>query len=636
MRRVKLSSGNEKLSSLDNPEDLKKLSLGEKRDLACLIRKELIDVISENGGHLAPNLGVVELTIALHSVFDMPEDKILWDVGHQGYVHKILTGRRDYFKTLRKDGGCSGFLSREESAYDVFGAGHAGTAISSALGFAAARDLDGGTEKVIAVVGDGALNCGISLEGLNNVVETTDDFIIILNDNKMSISRNVGAMAGYLNRIISMRRYNKLKSVMRKVIRSIPLIGNDITKKISKLEEAAKSMFVPGVIFEELGIRYLGPVNGHDIGELIRTFEVIKEFPRPVIVHVLTEKGRGYQHAEAAPEKFHGLSCFNPESGSSLKQDAGISYSEAFGSALCKLAGDYDDVVGITAAMCSGTCMTEFAKNFTTRFYDVGIAEEHALVFAAGLAAAGKRVVVPLYASFLQRALDYVMHDICLQNLPVIICADRAGVVDDGPTHHGIHDLAFILNLPNMTIMSPCDAVELEKMLFAAYDYKSPVLIRYPRGEIFDLPESDVKNGQLIIKGRSVVLKRGCDLMIWAVGGEVNTAFETSEILSERYGIDAGVVNARFLKPFDADLLIGQASESAICTIENYQIKGGLGGLVDSTLINKPHRRILHFGWNDSVIPHGTVSGIREKLNFTSAKIAKKIASLLDGVVSNS
>ena len=618
-----LSQNKKILSDISSPDELKKLTADEKVQLACEIREELISVISSNGGHLAPNMGVVELTIALHSVFNAPDDKLVWDVGHQGYVHKLLTGRQEFFKTLRQDDGCLGFLSRDESEYDIFGAGHAGTAISAALGLAAARDSKGGNEKILAIVGDGSLNCGISLEGLNNVAEITKDFIIILNDNKMSISPNVGAMARYLNRIISGRSYNSFKAVVRKIVRAIPLVGNEITHKIARLEEAAKSMFVPGVIFEEMGIRYIGPVNGHDIEELIRTFDVIRDFKQPVVVHVLTEKGRGYEHAEAAPEKFHGLASFDPDSGESLSKSTVPTFSEGFGDAVCALAEQDKDVVAITAAMRSGTGLMEFSEKFPERFYDVGIAEEHAAVFAAGLAAGGKKPVVAFYASFMQRALDYVMHDICLQNLPVIFCTDRAGVVDDGPTHHGIHDLAFLKNLPNLSILSPKDECELRNMLFAAHKHAAPAVIRYPRsagsGEKFK--ENNIP------WGKAEILKKGKDITIWAVGKECTTAMEVAAILKKKK-IDVCVVNTRFIKPFDKELLLKQAAKMPIATIEDCQIDGGLGGIVDSLLINKKHKDVSHFGWSDKIIPHGTVCEIRRKFDLTPEAIAEKIVTV--------
>lgn len=612
------------LPTIKSPADLKTLSVAEKLQLAAEIRDELISVISEKGGHLAPNMGVVELTIALHSVFNAPEDKLIWDVGHQGYVHKLLTGRQELFKTLRQDDGCLGFLSSEESEYDVFGAGHAGTAISAALGLAAARDAKGGTEKILAIVGDGSLNCGISLEGLNNVAEVTKDLIIVLNDNKMSISPNVGAMARYLNRIISGRGYNKFKAAVRKMVRAIPRVGNEITHKIARLEEAAKSMFVHGVIFEELGIRYIGPVNGHDIEELIRTFEVIKEFPRPVIVHILTEKGRGYHPAVAAPEKFHGLSGFDPDTGESLGKSEIPTFSAAFGKAVCELAEKDEDVIAITAAMCSGTGLTEFVEKFPKRFYDVGIAEEHAVVFAAGLAVGGKKPVVAIYSSFFQRALDYVQHDVCLQNLPVIFCTDRAGIVDDGPTHHGIHDVAFLKNLPNISILSPKNECELRNMLFAANKHGGPVVIRYPRSL-----GSGVKTESADIPwGKAEILRPGRDIAIWAVGKECTTALAVADIL-EKKKISAAVVNARFIKPFDEKLLLEQAGKMIIATVEDCQTEGGIASIVDSVLINQQHRQIIHFGWSDQVIPHGTIGGIRRKFDLTQEAIAEKITAVL-------
>ncbi len=597
------------LDKVASPADLKSLSPKDRLALADEIRNVLMDVVSANGGHLAPNMGVVELTIALHTVFDAPIDKLIWDVGHQGYVHKLLTGRREFFKTLRQDDGCLGFLSREESEYDPFGAGHAGTAISAALGFAAARDSRDGREKIVAVVGDGSLNCGISLEGLNNVAEVTNDMIIVLNDNKMSISPNVGSIARYLNRIISTRGYNKFKASIRKLVRMIPMVGDEITRKVSRLEEAAKSMFVHGVIFEELGIRYIGPVNGHNMEEMIRTFEVISEFPRPVVVHVVTEKGRGYGHAEAAPEKFHGLSSFDLSTGDCNSKPSVPTFSEAFGDSLCALAVEHNDVVGITAAMCAGTAMALFAEKFPKRFYDVGIAEEHAVVFAAGLAAAGKRPVVAIYSTFLQRALDCVMHDICLQNLPVIICTDRSGIVDDGPTHHGIHDLAFLKSLPDISILSPRDECELREMLFVSYEQARPVVIRYPRA----LGSGEKRDDHNLRWGAAEILRNGHDIAIWAVGAEVAAAKDILERL-EKNKIRGTLVNTRFIKPFDSELLLKLASKMPVATIEDCQISGGIAAIVDSLLVNHKHHGVKHFGWPDSIVPHGTICGFRKKL----------------------
>lgn len=610
------------LGRINSPDDLKKLSAAEKKILAGEIREELLNVISKNGGHLAPNMGVVELTIALHSVFNTPHDKLVWDVGHQGYVHKLLTGRRDFFKTLRQDDGCCGFLSRDESEYDVFGAGHAGTAISAALGIAAARDRKNGTEKVIAIVGDGSINCGISLEGLNNISETTQNLIIILNDNKMSISPNVGAVAKYLNRIITGRGYNKFKAFLRRIVERIPRIGGRITYRIARLEEATKSILVPGVLFEELGLRYIGPVDGHDIEELIRVINVVKEFNKPVIVHVFTEKGHGYEPAAAEPERFHGLSAFDPDTGENPGTADKMTFSKAFGKAVCELAEKYENVAVITPAMASGTGLSEFANRFPDRFFDVGIAEEHAVVFAAGMAIEGFKPVVAMYATFLQRALDYVIHDVCLQNIPIIICADRAGIVEDGPTHHGIHDLSFLRALPNLSVVYPSDGNELRKMLFAAYGHKGPVVIRYPKAV---LPEPSRTRSKDEIKwGKAEMLREGKDIAIWALGNECATAFEIAEIL-EKSGLSAAVVNARFIKPFDSGLLLNCAEKMRIVTIEDSQIQGGLATTVDECLVNVRHHGVMHFGWSDQIIPHGTIPGIRRKFGLTAGKIAEDI-----------
>lgn len=617
------------LDNINTPKDLRDLSIEDLEQLASEIRQEIIGVVSKNGGHLAPSLGAVELTLALHYVFNTPEDKLVWDVGHQAYVHKIITGRKKLFKTLRQDEGCLGFLTRDESEYDVFGAGHAGTAISAALGIATARDQRHEDYRVVAVVGDGSLNCGISLEGLNNVSEATKDFIILLNDNKMSISPNVGALPKYLNRIISGRGYNRFKALAKMMLKKIPH-GEDIRRKISRIEEATKSLFVPGVFFEELGIRYIGPIDGHNLDNLIHTLQGIKEFNRPVILHTITEKGRGYHPAENAPEKFHGLGSFNPTTGK-VKKDGAISFSSAFGKSICELAEQHDDVVAITAAMCSGTCLTEFSERFPKRFYDVGIAEEHALVFAAGIATGEMRPIVAIYSTFLQRALDCVFHDICLQNLPVIICCDRAGIVDDGPTHHGIHDVPFLRNLPNLSILSPKNGIELRQMLFNAYDRKGPVIIRYPKG--CSGKQFNGKNKPDPIEwGKAEIIQKGEKLSIWAVGKEVTTALEISDILERKHNIHPTIVNTRFIKPLDTELLVNQSENTPIVTIENCQYQGGLGSIVDEILINRKNSHVLHFGWDTEIIPHGTIQGIRERAELTPEKIAEKIHHFMENL----
>ena len=610
------------LDNISSPEDLKALAPRQLTALCSELRETIIDTVSKNGGHLAPNLGVVELTVALHSVFNMPEDKIVWDVGHQSYVHKLLTGRRDRFHSIRTDNGLSGFTLREESEFDCFSSGHAGTAISAAMGFAAARDARNGSEHVIAVVGDGSLICGLSLEALNNVRSSCRNLIIIVNDNKMSISKSVGAIPNYLNRIITGRSYNHFKAFAKMAVQRMPS-GSDIIGGIQKLEEATKSLFVPGVFFEEMGLRYVGPINGHKLPELIETFNRVKDFNRPVIVHVITEKGAGCEYAKEAPEKFHGVSSFNPHTGHSEHASSGINFSAAFGASMIELAEKDPEVDAITAAMRSGTGLLKFSEQFPDRFFDVGIAEEHGLTFAGGLAAGGMRPVVALYATFLQRGLDCVFHDICLQNLPVIICADRAGIVEDGPTHHGIYDESFLLSMPRLSVLAPKNETELKAMLFAAYEQKTPVAIRYPRGasKINDLPVPALE------WGKAEVVRDGSDLAIWAVGREVRTALEAAGIL----GCSCRIVNTRFLKPFDKELFLSDAAKMPIFTIEDNLEGAGLDSIADKLLINAGHHGVHHFAWPaDKIIPHGTQSCLREKFGMTPKAIACKIRMILE------
>jgi 1-deoxy-D-xylulose-5-phosphate synthase len=610
------------LDNIQSPADLKKLSVDKLPALAAEIRQVLIDTVAETGGHLASNLGVVELTIALHYVFNAPKDKMVWDVGHQGYVHKLLTGRKELFKTLRNYEGCLGFLSRDESEYDCFGAGHAGTAISAALGMIVAAERKGSDEKVVAVVGDGSLNCGISLEGLNNISMNTRRLIIILNDNKMSISENVGAIPSSLNRIISGRGYNRFKNLAKMMVRKIPG-HNDISKLIQRIEETTKSMFLPGVFFEELGLRYIGPLDGHDLPKLIRALDVLSETTRPLLVHVITEKGRGYQPAEAAPEKFHGLSSFDAATGESNGK-SGLTFSDAFGKTMIELAGQDENLAVITAAMAKGTGLTEFSEKYPDKFYDVGIAEEHAVVFAAGLAAAGLRPVVALYATFMQRALDCVFHDVCLQNLPVIFCLDRAGIVEDGPTHHGIHDLGFFRGLPNLTIMAPKDENELREMIFTAHELKSPVVIRYPRGASKNVKNLSDAPPLVLESAKAEVVREGKDGVIWAMGPEVFNAQDIANNLASQK-IELAVVNIRFLRPFDAELLKKQAATMPVFTLEDCQITGGLASEVDEVLINCNHKGVRHFGWQTEIIPHGTPKTLRKKHGMNPEKIMKII-----------
>ena len=615
-------SNNNILDNIASPNDLKQLSKAELTQAAGAIRKLLLNTIAANGGHLAPNLGAVELTLALHYVFNTPEDKLVWDVGHQAYVHKILTGRKETFKTLRQFNGCSGFLSREESEFDTFGAGHAGTALSAAAGMAAARDHDKTPEHVIAIVGDGSIGCGISLEALNNIKASCQRLIIVLNDNKMSISENVGAISRRLNRLIAGRRYNRFKRSLRKLVAKLPY-SNKILPFISRVEESTKGIFVPGMLFEEFGIRYIGPIDGHDLDELISTLQGVKEFNTPVIIHTITEKGRGYSPAESAPEKFHGLGCFNPTTGEKIDDSPPATFSQTFGQTMIDLAQTDKKLVAVTAGMTAGTGLAEFATQFPEQFYDVGIAEEHAVVFAAGLAAAGYRPVVAIYATFIQRALDCIYHDVCLQNLPVIFCLDRAGIVEDGPTHHGLYDLPFMLSIPNLAVLNPKDELELEAMLNAAYDYNGPVAIRYPRGWSGTITEQSMNS---IEWGKGELVKDGNDVAIWSTGREINTALAVAKILLRDFKISAKLINTRFLTPFDQQLLFECAEKMPIVTIEDGVISGGLGTIIDEQLINIKHQGVKHFGWKREFIEHGAPEKLREQHNFTPEKIAKAIA----------
>ena len=612
------------LDKISSPTDLKQFSISELQSCATEIRQLLLATVSANGGHLAPNLGVVELTLALHYIFDAPDDKLVWDVGHQAYVHKILTGRKEFFKSLRQHEGCSGFLSRDESPFDIFGAGHAGTALSAATGMAVARDYNGGKEAVVAIVGDGALSCGVSLEALNNIKTSCKRLIIILNDNKMSISENVGALSRHLNRIIAGRRYNRFKRGTKNIFAKIPG-SKKLFNIISRLEEITKGVLVPGLVFEELGIRYIGPIDGHDLNELTQTLAGVKEFTSPVIVHVITEKGRGYSPAEDAPEKFHGLGSFDPNTGMKKGATPPTTFSQSFGETILSMARQHPEIRVITAAMSSGTGLTDFARQLPAQFHDVGIAEEHAVTFAAGLAAVGQRPVVAIYATFIQRALDAIYHDVCLQNLPVILCLDRAGIVEDGPTHHGLYDLPFLLAIPNLAVLAPCDETELQLMLQAAYEQCRPVVIRYPRGWSGFKSTSDKRAP--LLWGKAAQIRNGNDLAIWATGRELKTALTVADILQNSYQINAAVVNCRFLAPFDEQLLIKQAAVMPLVTIEDALISGGLGTIVDELLINRPHQTIRHFGWGKEFIEHGAPEQLRIKHNFTAAKIAEMILS---------
>lgn len=630
MGRSKVNSVLEKIQS---PGDLKKIPADELEFLAEEMRSLIIHTVSENGGHLAPNLGVVELTIALHRVFQTPQDHIVWDVGHQSYAHKLLTGRLKSFSTIRKFDGLSGFTLRGESEHDCFGAGHAGTAISSAMGFSSADDLQKKQTHTVAVTGDGSLICGISLEALNNLSCTCKNMILVLNDNKMSISKSIGAIPNYLNHLITGKSYNRFKAFIKMMVQRMPkgkaLIGN-----IQNLEASAKNLFVPGIFFEELGIRYVGPVNGHDLPGLIQTFERVKEFNRPVIVHVITEKGHGCPYALAEPERFHGVGQFIPETGEKRNVSPGkITFSEQFGKTLDRLMAENDKITAVTAAMASGCGLNDaFTERYHDRFFDVGIAEEHAVVFAGGQAAAGLRPVVAIYTTFFQRAFDCIFHDVCLQNLPVVFCADRAGIVEDGPTHHGIYDLAFLRAMPNLSILAPCDEMELDAMLTdVIQNHPSPVMIRYGKGN--SGMAADRKHTPLEW-GKCEVVRTGTDAVIWTYGKDVTLAWNVAERLASEYHISCGVVNARYLKPFDAESLRSFAARMPVITLEDHVLTGGLASIASEILASTAHKGLYPFGWDvEKTVLHGSPDALRRAAGLDTEQLSARIHSILTDTV---
>ena len=504
------------LDRINTPQDLKKLNLKQLTPLAEEIRELMVDTISRTGGHLAASLGVVELTIALHYVFDTPTDKLVWDVGHQTYAHKILTGRKESFPTIRQHGGISGFPKREESPFDNFGTGHSSTSISAALGMAETCALSGEKHKVIAVIGDGSLMSGIAFEGLNQAGHLKRDFIVVLNDNEMSISPNVGALSSYLSRLISGQTYNTFREEVKTILQRIPGIGKSMYRLAKHSEEFVKSIFVPGLIFEELGFKYIGPILGHRIDHLVDTFRNIKKLHGPLLVHIITKKGKGYKPAETDPVLFHGLGPFQKETGQPLSgKTGGPSYTKVFGDTLTRIAREDSRIIALTAGMTGGTGLDQFAREFPDRFYDVGIAEQHAITFAAGMSIDGYRPVVAIYSTFLQRAYDQIVHDVCLQNLPVIFMLDRAGIVgEDGPTHHGLFDISYLRHIPNMVLMAPKDENELQHMIYTAVHLKSPVAIRYPRGNGTNVPLDD--SFQKLPVGKAELLRDGAAATIWA------------------------------------------------------------------------------------------------------------------------
>lgn len=617
------------LDMIDSPRDLKKLQNGQLEVLAQEIREEIVRTVSRTGGHLASNLGVVELTIALHRTFDAPNDKIVWDVSHQAYAHKLITGRRERFRTLRQHGGLSGFANPKESEYDAFGAGHASTAVSAALGMAAARDRRGGSEKVIAVIGDGALTGGTALEALYQGHGGTRDFLVVLNDNEMSISPNVGAIARYLNRLIANPLYNRFNRALDRVLVRVPRVGARLVRWRARLLESIKSLLVPGFFFEEMGFRYFGPIEGHNLRLLLDLLKGVKAERRPVLLHVVTRKGKGYAPAETAPEAFHSAAKFEALTGRPKRRPSHVTYTEVFGRTLCELAGRDERVVAITAAMTTGTGLEAFKQSFPERFHDVGIAEEHAVVFAAGLAMAGMRPVVAVYSTFLQRAYDQILHDVCLQKLPVVFAIDRAGLVgEDGPTHHGVFDISFLGMMPNMTVLAAKDERELRDMLHFALGYEGPVAVRYPKGEGTGV--SLAGPVERLVRGRGVLERPGDDMAILAVGPMVGVALEAAALL-EREGWSVMVVNPRFLKPLDEELLGLAASTGRVFTLEEHVLRGGFGGAVAEWLNDRARGRVVcrRIGIPDAFVEHGSREVLRAALGLTPEGVVRRVRAEL-------
>ena len=622
------------LEQIYNPQDLKRLSEKELITLAGEIRAFIVETLSKTGGHLASNLGVVELTLALHTVFDAPRDKILWDVSHQAYTHKILTERREQFHTIRQENGLSGFCKRSESYYDAFGAGHSSTSISAALGIAEARDLHGKHFHVLSVIGDGSLGAGLALEGLNNAGSKRRKFIIALNDNEMSISKNVGALAAHLNHIITGKFYNKFKGDVEALVKSIPAIGETMFKFGKRVDETLKGFVTPGMLFEQLGFKYVGPIDGHNLHELLETFRNVRDhIERPTLVHVVTQKGKGYPQAEEDAAAYHSAAPFCYSNGQFIKQEPFLpTYTRIFGESLLRLAEHDEKIVAISAAMCAGTGLDAFERTFPGRFYDVGIAEQHAVTFAAGLATEGFKPVVAIYSTFLQRAYDQVLHDVCLQNLPVTFALDRAGLVGaDGPTHHGVFDFAYLRHLPNMLLMAPKDENELQHMLKTALDHPGPAAIRYPKGSGQGVPLETLAKPMEI--GKAEIVKAGGDVLILAIGAMVAPALEAARNLKEDEQIDAAVVNARFVKPLDAELILEMIERcgNKVLTVEEHVLQGGFGSAALELLQDQYTDRCLvrRLGLPDTYIEHGPQSSLRRKYGLDAEGIEKAIRSLI-------
>lgn len=613
------------LDSINSPADLRQLETKQLTELACDIKKFILESVAATGGHLASNLGAVELTLALHYVLNTPEDRIVWDVSHQAYCHKIITGRRDQFSTLRKFRGLSGFCKRSESEYDAFGAGHAITALSAAMGLCAGLSRNGSSAKVAAVIGDGTLTGGMAYEAFNNIKTIKKNLIVVLNDNEMSISKSVGAMADYLSRVTSSRVYNRVKTELENLMKKVPSIGEAIVKNTLKLEESLKNMIVPGVIFEEFGFRYFGPIDGHDIEHLITTLNNIKKIDSPVLLHVLTRKGQSYLHAEKSPRSFHGVSSFDIQTGKPVKSGS-RSFTAAFSDAVVDLARENDKVVGITAAMTDGAGLNDLEKEFPDRFFDVGIAEPHAVTFAAGLAAEGMVPLVAIYSTFMQRAYDQVVHDAALQKLPVVLCLDRAGLVGaDGPTHHGLFDISFLRHIPNLLLLSPRNEQELRDMLYTAVQYKEgPVAVRYPRGSVGNGPERGPFK-LFDLEAVNYVRRASENNIVFATGTMVGVAEDAAQICAKQ-GVELSIVSAGVIKPLPSAYAQIVKRAKRVFTIEEHVVAGGFGSAVlEMAAAEKIPTPVTVIGLPDVFVEHGSVDELRELHGLSASKIAERL-----------
>lgn len=615
----------ELLDRINQPNDIKNIDPGDYKRLAWEIRRFIVKNVSRTGGHLSSNLGVVELSMALHLCCELPYDEIIWDVGHQSYTHKILTGRKEEFATLRQYGGMSGFPKRVESPCDVFNTGHSSTSISAAIGLAKARDIRDGVQKIFAVIGDGALSGGMAYEALNNAARLKSNLIIVLNDNQMSIAKNVGGMAGYLGNIRTNTNYMELKEDIENILKKMPHVGEKITTSIRGFKDVLKRVFIPGMLFEDMGIKYIGPIDGHDVKKMVAAFDGASKVKGAVLVHVCTRKGKGYPPAEKDPSSFHGVAPFFVRDGSARKSaEVKETYTDVFSKKITELAEGNKKITAVTAAMPAGTGLAAFAKKFPGRFFDVGIAEEHAVTFAAGMAAGGLHPVVAIYSTFLQRAYDQILHDVCLCKLPVVFMADRAGIVgSDGETHQGIFDIAFMMPMPGLTIMAPKNSWELGEMLSFAISYNAPVAIRYPRGEAYT---GLLSFKQPVRYGRGEWIAKGQDIVLLAAGSMVKTAAEARERLKEK-GLNVSVINMRFLKPFDTGLLEeALKGHRLFVTLEEGVVTGGFGQAVAKWVNGRDNNvKVLCIGLPDKFLEHGSASILKEKYGISAGKVAERV-----------